>query len=72
MPGGCDYEIVKVVKTEGERVEHLKGRRVMISWGLNLKKAEQKFKQGQVLAFQIDRQTVDDVCEIILGVCCKL
>lgn len=48
---GPDYEVVKVVRTEGD-CKHLKNRRVLISWGLNLE-SDKWPKIKQVLALPI-------------------
>ena len=47
-----DYEIVRVVKTEGD-CAGLKGRRIMISWGLNIP-VSKAANLRQVLAIDYD------------------
>jgi len=58
-----DYELVRVVKTEGD-CAGLKGRRVMISWGLNIT-VSKAAKLHQVLA--IDRDGHHSSAEIVLA-----
>jgi len=62
---GPDYEVVKVVRTEGD-CKHLKGRRVLISWGLNLT-ADKWPKVKQVLAFDNDGIVSQKHAEIVLA-----
>jgi len=62
---GPDYEIVKVVSTEGD-CKHLKGRRVVISWGLNLPFSKWP-KIKQVLAIDVDTSRPSTVAEIVLA-----
>ena len=67
---GPDYEIVKVVRTEGN-CKHLKGRRVLISWGLNLT-VDKRLKVKQVLAFEDNRNRIESQkhAEIVLAAAC--
>jgi len=60
---GPDYEVVRVVKSPNSL---LKGRLVLISWGLNLPE-KQWPKLKQVLAFDIDRPGAKHA-EIVLAV----
>jgi len=60
-----DYEIVKVTGTSGGKVKHLKGRKVMISWGLNIP-VPQFGKYEQVLALPHRHA---EWAEIVLAIC---
>ena len=62
---GLDYEVVKVVRTEG-KCKHLKNRRVIISWGLNLT-PDKWPKIKQVLAFDADGIVSQKYAEIVLA-----
>ena len=62
-PIGCkgpDYEVVKVVEAQG--CKHLKGRRVLISWGLNLPVEKwQKLKQVVALPHDCKHPRVGEI-----------
>jgi len=49
----CDYEVVKVVKT-GDKMKSLKGRKIIISWGLNLDIQEQINKHYMFVTLEND------------------
>lgn len=60
---GPDYEVVKVVRTEG--CPHLKGRRVLITWGLNLPPTKWP-KVKQVIAVPVEVKN-PEYAEILLA-----
>ena len=62
---GPDYEVVKVVRTQG-RCKHLKGQRVLISWGLNLPIAKWH-KLKQVIALPLGSTDPPRYGEILLA-----
>lgn len=59
----CDYEVVRVVKT-GENFKNLKGRLVIMSWGLNLSIE----KAQKLTAFVTCEELRNDYAEMLLAV----